>query len=167
MTQKKVELSGKFYVWNGRQWYDERTHVTPPLVILTKLNKMLQREELTVTNPRVLLDQAVSARQVGDLDRSERLARRILTLVPGHRPAIAMLSAILRQRLQPEQALVVTEAYRTTNPAISTSRAAALCDLSRWAEAKTEIGWVLAQGESGEALNVVMRIKAARPDLYQ
>ena len=57
------------------------------------------------------------------------------------------------------------------NPALLTTRAAALCDLRRWEEAKTTIGRALAilRGEShkAEAFAVVRRIKANRPDLYR
>jgi len=47
-----------------------------------------------------------------------------------------------------------------------TTRAAALCDLGRWEEAKRTVGRSLAIESSDEAFSVARRIKAARPDLY-
>ena len=51
-------------------------------------------------------------------------------------------------------------------PVLLTSRAAALCDLGIWEEAKKTVGRSLAISKSAEAYNVVNRIKAAKPDLY-
>ena len=68
---------------------------------------------------------------------------------------------------RPEEALIATERARATGYLpLLTSRAAALCDLESWEDAKAELSRVLAVGKSPEAFAVVRRIKASRPDLY-
>ncbi|MCB0226529.1 MAG: hypothetical protein KDI02_22745, partial [Anaerolineae bacterium] len=60
------------------------------------------------------------------------------------------------------------EAFRDTNYSpLLTSRAAALCDLKRWEEAKKTIGRCLVISKNETAFSVVNRIKAERPDLYE
>jgi len=62
----------------------------------------------------------------------------------------------------------VTEGLKhLSSPVLLTTRAAALCDLERWEEAKRAVGAALAMGKGDpEAFNVVSRIKSNRLDLY-
>ena len=102
----------------------------------------------------------------------EELLSRAQSLEPGnlaagHLAALAVLSSVYRASGYPAKALAATEADRDANhPALLTTRAAALCDLGRWEEAKRTVGHSLAIESSDEAFSVARRIKAARPDLY-
>jgi len=166
-----IELDGKRYVWTGGGWYEAETFLKPPQVVVRRLNELvtkeLEQEDADISDVFILLARARTAREAQQYHRAERLARQCLRLDPHNQAALAVLCAVLRARGQPQRALDETEAYSgTTHPPLLTSRAAALCDLNRWEEAKTTIGRALAIGESEEAFNVMHRVKANRPDLY-
>lgn len=170
--QKKVELDGKEYTWTGSEWFETRTCLCPPEIVARRLNalldKELEREDLATSNVQILLTNASTARDAMQFRRAERLARRVLELAPSHLGALAILCSTLRAIGHPKQALEETHAYRKMDYApLLTSRAAAYCDLKYWDAAKKEIGHALAVQTSEEAFNVVKRIKAARPDLYE
>jgi tetratricopeptide (TPR) repeat protein len=133
-----------------------------------RLEKELEREDLLISDVQSLLEKASSARDIDQLDRAEKLTRRVLKLSPSHLGALAILCSTLRAIGNPQQALKETNYYRRSNYApLITSRAAAYCDLKQWESAKKEIGYALAIQTSEEAFNVVKRIKAVRPDLYK
>ena len=139
---------------------------------MRQLNRLLEQElrseDTAISDTAVLIERARAARDALQHNRAEALMRRALRLSPGNRAALAVLCSILRARRRPQQALDETEEFQwTAYPPLLTSRAAALCDLNRWEEAKQEIGRALASGGSEEAFNVVHRIKAKRPDLYR
>ena len=82
---------------------------------------------------------------------------------------MAVLCSVLRKQGAPEKALHETEAspHLPYSPLL-TSRAAAMCDLGMWEAAKREVVRVLAMpGDHDGAFEVVHRIKASRPDLYE
>lgn len=167
-----IDLDGKSYTWTGAEWYETDTFLTPPLTIVRTLNarltQRLARQDATISDLDVLLERASTARDALQHERAEKLVRRALRLSPGNPGALAILCSVLRARGLPQQALDETEAFRAMSyPPLLTSRAAALCDLGRWEEAKREVGRALAIAEgSEEAFSVARRIKAARPDLY-
>lgn len=170
--RKKVELDGKKYVWTGLEWFEARSFLSPPQTIARRLNALLEteleREDLETSDIHVLLNSASTARDAMQLQRAERLARRVLNLFPGHYGALAILCSTLRASRHPRQALDETYAYRKTNYApLLTSRAAAYCDLKCWEAAKKVIEHALSFQTNEEARSVVKRIKAARPDLYE
>jgi tetratricopeptide (TPR) repeat protein len=171
--RKAVSLDGKTYIWNGTSWYEEKTFLTPPEATIRRLNVELQQQlalemEQDTDDPIDLIRRASRAREAGHYSAAERSVRKALELEPGDQAALAVLCSVLRARGHPQQALDETEGF--TNPAhppLLTSRAAALCDLGRWEDAKHEVGRALAVGQSEEAFSVVHRIKAARPELYR
>jgi hypothetical protein len=121
-----------------------------------------------------LLDRAKDAKMQSQFSRAERLARRALKFSPGHLGAIAVLCSSLRSLDKPEEALKESAQYRDEDyPPLLATRAAALCDLAKWEQAKKEISKALAIGKARpswknfESFRVVDRIKAARPDLYK
>ncbi len=165
-----IPYGGQVYIWDGQSWSD-KSYVTPPTAVIQALNGLLAdylaAEDQTIADPVELLRRAVEARDATQHSRAEQLARRVLDLIPGHPPALAILCATLRARGKPQQALAETQEFAQLSHApLLTSRAAALCDLQRWSEAKRVIGRALALGKSEEAFNVVKRIKAAQPHLY-
>lgn len=166
-----TELGGKKYIWTGTLWYESTTYLKPPLAIIRRLNKRLSQElahvDAKISNTYLLLQRARKAREAKQHHRAEKLARQCLALEPDNPAALAVLCASLRAKGTPEKALKETQAYsHLSHLPLLTSRAAALCDLRRWEEAKRTIGRVLAMGSNEEGSLVVRRIKAARPDLY-
>lgn len=170
----RVELEGRTYQWNGQRWFDIATQTSPPRTLAQKLDQRvagtLDRQEARISDPQELMTRAKAARDAGQTARAEKLVRRVLKLRPGHKGALAIYTSLLRRRGAPEKALEVSEPYRKTDyPPLLVSRAAALCDLERWQEAKRVVGRALAltQGSDTAALGVASRIKAAKPDLYE
>lgn len=167
-----IELDGKRYVWTGDGWYEAEMFLEPPQVVVRQLNKLLteelEQEDANISDVYILLERASRAREALQHHRAEKLARQCLKLAPGSHAALAVLCAALRAKGQPQRAIEETDEYSdTTHLPLLTSRAAALCDLRRWEEAKRIIGRALAIGKSEEAFSVMRRIKAERPDLYE
>ena len=166
-----VELEGQSYMWNGSAWHEATTFLSPPSMIIPKLNNRLsdalEEEDENIADIHLLIKRAVNARNWLQYGRSEKLARRILKLEPSNQAALAILCATLRAGGFPQKALTETDDYKNLPyPVLLTSRAAALCDLGRWEEAKKTVNRSLAIHKSGEAYSVVNRIKAAKPNLY-
>ena len=170
-SEKTVLLNDKSYTWTDKGWIETHSRLKPDATTARKLDKLAQQafraEDATLSDPDQLLSQASNARANQQFMRAEYLIRQALRLAPDHMGAYAMLSAVLRDKGLPQQALDETQAIRRTDyPPLLTSRAAAYCDLERWEEAVKELKPVLAMGGSEEAFSVVQRIKKARPDLY-
>lgn len=173
-----ISYEGHTYSWTGKSWVDTQTFTCPPTIIAAKLNVLkanyLKDEEEKITNVRELLDRAKDAKMQSQFSRAERLARRALKFSPGHLGAIAVLCSSLRSLEKPEEALKESSQYRDEDyPPLLATRAAALCDLDKWEQAKKEISKALAIGNANpswknfESFRIVDRIKAARPDLYK
>jgi tetratricopeptide (TPR) repeat protein len=167
-----IELDGQSYTWNGRSWFAAKTFQAPPSALASKLNELLASvlvgEDAKVTDFQGLLQIAQIARKASQYKRAEVAARRAIELQSSSQPAFAVLCSVLRHLGASDRAVQETEHLRGANyPPLLVSRAAALCDLERWEEAKTTVGRVLAAGDSPEAFEVVHRIKANRPDLYE
>lgn len=167
-----VELEGHTYTWNGRSWFASRTYQAPPAAVVAKLNELLASalasEDAKVSDFEGLLQIAKTARNASQFRRAEAAARRAIELEPSSEPAFAILCSLLRHLGASERAVEETEQLRSTRyPPLLVSRAAALCDVGRWEEAKSTVGRALAMSDSPQAFEVVHRIKANRPDLYE
>jgi len=167
----RISLNGRDYLWTGKEWCDARTFTAPHQTLVRELNARLEEqlagEDSAISNVAVLIERAGAARDALQHSRAEKLVRRALKLAPGNLATLTVLCSILRARGRPQQALAETDAFkRESHPPLLTSRAAALCDLRRWEEAKREIGRALAIAGSEEAFSVMRRIKAARQELY-
>lgn len=170
-TKTTVLLDGATYIWTGSSWFDSH-YIKPPSTIIQRLNALLESQladdDSSITDIYDLTHRAKIAREAKQYARAELLARRVLQLNPKSHAAAAVLCASLRARGLASQALEETERFKhTDNAPLLTSRAAALCDLQRWAEAKQTLGRALALGGGEEAFLVVKRIKQACPDLYR
>lgn len=168
----RIHFEGKDYVWTGSDWYEATTCLTPPASLIRALNAeialTLQQQDNSITKVPELISTACVARDSGQYARAELLIRRALAKEPDNLAARVVLSSILRVRGCPEQALAETDRFRSaSDPALHTTRAAALCDLGRWEEAKREVARALAISRNEEAFMVVCRIKAAAPELYR
>jgi tetratricopeptide (TPR) repeat protein len=171
--KKNIELNGQMYTWDGGRWFDA-SFLIPPTSIVSKLNALIEdglnEEDAKISNSKELIARARKERAAGQYDRAEQIARRVLSSEPSNLHGLSVLCAVLRQKGLPEKAVEETEPFKNSNNTfLLTSRAAALCDLERWEEAKKEIGRVLALAmtSSEEAFRVVRRIKTFRPDLYE
>ena len=175
---RRVSIEGRTYSWTGKTWVDVETFTYPPAVTINKLTAVLlsrlKEKDEKVSDVQELLDRARDAKEQTQYGRAEGLARKALQLSPGNRHAVVVLCSCLRYLGKPEEALKESAPYKTDEylPLILT-RAAALCDLERWEEAKTEIGRALsiqrkyASWRNSEAFEVLNRIKAARPELFK
>ena len=175
---RKVSLEGRTYSWTGKTWVDVETFTYPPSVIINKLNAILlarlkERDE-KVSDVQELLDRARDAKEQTQYGRAERLARKALQLSPGHLHAVAVLCSCLRHQSKPEEALKESTPYKNeTYPPLIVTRAAALCDVERWEDAKMEISKAISIQKKNEAwqydepLRVLNRIRTARPELFK
>lgn len=167
----KIVLDGVTYIWTGSSWFDSH-YIKPPVTVIQRLNALLESQladdDSNITDIYELTHRAKIAREAKQYARAELLARRVLQLNPNSHAAAAVLCASLRARGLASQALDETDRFKNTdNVPLLTSRAAALCDVQRWDEAKQTLGKALALGGGEEAFLVVKRIKRARPDLYR
>ncbi len=169
----QVQLDCISYTWDRGIWYDTKTTLRPPEALVHKLNALLmpflEAEDKQIGESNELLQRAKQARDSKQYARAEKLARRVAKLFPDNVGAFAVLSSCLRARGCPQEALDETECAKFESyPPLLNSRAAALCDLGRWEEAKNVVGRSLAIGtDKGEAFLIVARIKATKPELYQ
>ncbi len=172
-VKHNVDYDGEGYTWDGRHWFSTKTFIEPPVAVVSRLNtlisKELDAEDSGVQDVDELITRAQAARDNHQFDRAVRLLRRVVTKHPRHKVAWAVLSSTLRKQNAPERALEQTEDLKSLNcAAVFVSRAAAMCDLGMWEEAKHEVAIALAiGGANAAAFAVVNRIKASRPDLYE
>ena len=139
----KVPYEGRDYTWDGRRWFDAKTHIEPPITVVRELDFRIREQrgsdDAASRDFQPLLEAAKDARINNELVRAENFARRALELRPGDHGVLAVLCSILRARNCPEQAVSETESFldqfRWYEPLL-TSHAAALCDLERWEDAK-------------------------------
>jgi tetratricopeptide (TPR) repeat protein len=172
VDQTEIELEGQRYVWDGRRWHATKTFQIPPAALASRLNallaKFLANEDTKITDFNGLLQIAQISRSASQYKRAEAAARRAIALQPASEPAFAILCSALRHLGAADKAVQETEHLQSPKfPPLLVSRAAALCDLERWEEAKTTLGRATALKSSPEASEVVQRIKAKRPDLYE
>ena len=170
--QIQVELDGQNYIWDGRKWYGAKSYEEPPAIIAQKLNslskKSFSEEDSEIHDLSKLVKLAAAAREAQQFERAEKLVRRVLKIEPYNEAAMAVLCAVLRGRGLPKQALAETEQFRKTDHVpLLTSRAAALCDLKRWEEAKRVIAKAHAIRADEETFAVINRIKSKKPELYK
>jgi len=175
---KRVSLEGRTYSWTGNRWIDIDTFNSPPAITVKALDAILlsrlKEEDERVTDLQQLLDRARDAKAQTQYSRAEGLARRTLQLYPGNLWAVTVLCSCLRTTGKPDEALKESAPYeKESYPPLIVTRAAALCDLGRWEEAKIEISRVLSFEKKNdvwrysEPLRVINRIKSARPDLFR
>ncbi len=169
--KKEIIYNGREYLWDGSNWYDSG-YMKVETSVACNLDKIIHDElieaDKEIKNLDKLIDLIQKSRNAGYKARSWRLLDQALELDPNHIGLMIIKSSMLRERGRPLEALEATAPYKSRNSsALHTTRAAALCDLDRWEEAKSEISRALAINASGEAFSVVRRIKVARSDLYE
>jgi tetratricopeptide (TPR) repeat protein len=173
----QLEHDGVTYRNNGDGWHVKDSGEIAPTIISEKLNSIhgdkLRAKEDKITDPKKLLQLAAKYRKENMLDRAMSICGKIIEISPDSEEAAStVMSSILRLKGEPEEAVRLTEKFSdSNNPALLTTRAAALCDIEEWESAKKTIAKALAilKGESKkrEAFGVVRRIKSARPELYE
>lgn len=167
-----IAIDGRNYVWDGSAWHDEKSFLSPPASVVHTLNGLvgaaLASADRQISDPRELIGESCKARNSGQWSRAERLARRALELQPNNCVAATVLSAALRELKRPDEALAVTDAFvGSRSGPLLTTRAAALCDLGDWYEAKrtNSRAFAVSDGKCAEAFAVHRRIKANAPEL--
>ena len=168
-----VKLNGKSYTCDSGAWYETKTILKPPVSVISELNKLLlpllEEEDAKIKDFDTVLERAKKAREFKQYERAVNLARRALDLHAHSAGAAAVLSSCLRAIGRSQEALMVTGRFNefTKYAPLLNTRAAALCDLGRWEDAKEVVGRALAIGtDKEESFQVVNRIKAAKPELY-
>ncbi|MBX3167759.1 MAG: hypothetical protein KF760_10125 [Candidatus Eremiobacteraeota bacterium] len=155
----------RIYHWNGKVWLD-RDFLQVPEKLAGELSAHYLDELLDPGRPD-WMETIVHLRRAGEdlanratLRLVARACRARLAVRPDESPTVALLSSALRHLGQPARAEEVTRAY--LDPAVLTSRAAALCDLGLWEEAKKTVALALRHGGGKHALQVRGRIHARR-----
>lgn len=175
---RRVSLEGRTFSWTGKTWVDVETFTNPPAVTINQLNAILlsrlKEEDEKIADIDQLISRAKDAKTQTQYGRAEGLARRALQISPGNLWAVTVLCSCLRALGRPEEVLRESAPYKKEIfPPMITTRAAALCDLERWEEAKIEISRVFSiqrkheLWQYPEPSRVLKRIKAARPDLFK
>src|SRR6266446_5628259 len=134
---RTVVYEGERYKWDGIRWLTD-SYLIVSEVVAARLNEcyaeMIEADDMAITDIQQLLDRAKMARDAKSLTRAKRLVERVLRANPHHLGAAAVLSSVLREQLAPDQALAVADRFPGCRyTPLLTSRAAALCDLGRWA----------------------------------
>jgi len=158
------------YIWDGERWVDAKTYMVPPASVIHRLNDLLsdelEAEDNSISNINELMDRAKKARDALQWRRSHNLLNRIFTIRPDYLPALAVLCSLFRKQGRANEAVEKTESYKSSDYGpLMTSRAAALCDIGKWKEAKIQLFMMQSFHLSEEAKLVFKRIKAARPDI--
>lgn len=171
VANRTIVLEGIKYEYTAYGWVEVETGIQASILITLQLTRLaaahIRQEQAAPIDIDQTLQAASNAQANHELLKAERFIRQVLKQDNLHLGAYAMLCAVLRDRKCPQQALEEAAGVAVASyPPLLTSRAAALCDLERWEEAKHEIARVLAMGGSEEAFKVMRRIKQARPDLY-
>lgn len=173
-----ISLAGRRYEYRSDcGWVDCSSDEVPPAAIISELNRLrlqeLQQQKARRDDPAQLAREAERLLKLDHtcstlyLERAAQLLQKVIAAEPTNERAHIQLSSALRQLGRPAEALRVTQPFaRSKNRAMVTTRAAAHCDLGDWVRAKKLIGTVLAWTNDEEAMSVMRRIKAARPDLY-
>ena len=168
-----IFLNGKKYLWNWKMWVDLKTYLEPPLEIINQLNLELNKKDLNLSNFKLheLNKMASYFKENGNFILSRKIINYALKEYPQNAATLSVLCSLLRAQNKPSEAIGATKEFDLSNPALFTSRAAAFCDLKKWAKAKNEIARALAiikdDKDKAEAFNVVLRIKKAKPGLYK
>ena len=167
-TPFTIQLGGRSYTWDGERWFDTDDCTIPPQTVTVRLDAVLVEklcaEDEGITDRQELMRRAREARKQTQYKRAERIARRLFEQEPDSTAVAAILCSILRESGRASQAVALADQFAAAdNPALLTSRAAALCDLDRWEEALQQIRQVLARGKSVEADAVYNRIKRYAP----
>lgn len=167
-----VKLDSGKYLWDGSKWIDIKNFTIPPLAIIEKLNEEIKDIDLDYRDMALtdLTTMASNFKDNGNIYKALEIIEYVLSKVPDDSATLSVLCSLLRKNGKPDEALIRTDNYNHPNTALLTSRAAAMCDLEQWEEAKREVGRALAMtkgnNQKQEAFNVVKRIKENRPDLY-
>lgn len=175
MNAIRISFDGREYVFDGRQWYGADDYVLPPASVVPRLNAavdtQLAAEDNAVQDPKELLARTQRACGLGQRQRALRLIRRAVEAKPKNASYTALLCGLLRETGQPADAVAAAEPFaRSRESAVLTTRAAALCDLQRWAEALEQIEYLeglaarAGKQPSADVVDVRERIEArARP----
>lgn len=177
---KEKVFDNRHYIWNGRLWYDRKTHLIPTTAISARLNAMIACKHAAVREKKgqdvdVLMRRTRRALHQAPVSRALKLAYQVYRQRPQHIETAAILCTVLRKANKPGQAEALANNFIHTNYSpILLSRAAALCDLRRWDDALKQIRRIFAMnvkskksGSNGEALAVYSRIKQNAPSLFE
>ena len=161
---KEIFMDGSAYIWNGNRWYQASSFLTPPTSAIIKLEifllAALQEEDSKISDIDDLLDRARQAGEAHQQERAVAIAQRVLKVEPLNAGAAEILCSALRALSRPGQAIKETQAFKDTDHVpLLIARAAALCDLEKWAEASSEIKRARALGSDPCVALVAKRIK--------
>jgi hypothetical protein len=167
-TTLTLPLDGRSFAWDGDNWFGLDDYSLPPATIAARLDALLvQRlcqEDDALTDRRELLRRARDARSRRQYRRAERIVQRLAEREPDSPLLASLLCSILRESGRASEAVALADMFPGSDCApLLTSRAAALCDLDRWAEALQQIRQVLARGRCVEAEAVHSRIQRYAP----
>ncbi len=169
MPRMQFEIKNKTYIWDETRFYDtsgEEPRLETRGTLNLKLDEAFKGQTTFSADER--LHFINSLRTAAQYDLAEQHIWEVMAKDPERSDTRSTLCSILRAKGEPQRALDETAKFTAKgNPPLLTSRAAAMCDLGRWEDAKKEVGRALAIQDSPEAFEVVRRIKRERLDLYK
>ena len=162
-------LDGETYVWDGHHWFNSVTRCPAPAPVVSRLKSLLNgrpdEDGCSLSDLQEVLANAKEAKARGQRGRACELAERAVAMAPDHEGAVAVFSSALRAAGRSDEAVTVTDAFVDSEyPPLLTSRAAALCDLEMWDEARAVISKARAMVDSEEVFSVMRRIEAGAPE---
>lgn len=166
-----ITLDDIDYAWDGEKWFERKTFLRPSLVISQELNHLLSiklsKQDLQQTESHELLKNMRIARDAGQFPRAETLGLRAKKLFPDDLSVAATLASVYRGWGKPQKALLETDRLlHKADAMLLTVRAAVLCDLNRYAQAKKVIARAYALSQDKHVKAVYSRIRAECPELF-
>lgn len=167
-----ITLDGTEYAWDGENWFERRTFLKPSLIVCQELNHLLSvklsKQDSQETEQHKLLKNMRIARDAGQFLRAESLGLHAKQLFPDDLSVAATLASVYRAWGKPKKALKATDGFfGKADSMLLTVRAAALCDLERWVQAKKVISAAYAMSQDEHVRAVYRRIRAECPDLFR
>lgn len=170
MVDDTFEVGGVTYRWDDRNGLianNMKVATAQVPLLLARLEPRLVAQDEAITNPLALAARAAIARKSGHRGRAERMARRALLVDAECLPAVAALSAVLRELDRSDEAVLLTDPHHWCSaPALLTTRAAALLDVGRAADSLNlaKRAWAISlntpDGPAAELRNFYHRLRS-------
>lgn len=167
---EKYFLNGEEYIFKNGKWLTS-SYITPPLAVVSKLNKMIQGSgNIEKMNMDELMEIIDNSRERDNYHLAAQALERAMEVAKDDeiRTILPRLTSNLRKQGKSQEAIDVSEKYLSRygkslySPALFTSIAAAYCDLGDFSNARINANRarsMLGSQSSVELISVYSRIK--------